>query len=116
MSGKDFSKINISDEIIANIVINSCKNCEGIFCFEKKPFKLKNLFHNGENLKYVDIKNGDGFYKFSLYIKIYNGFSIPEIVKQIKKSVIKSVEVMTEKDVKEVYVNIVSVEFDELPD
>lgn len=116
MSSTDFSELRISDEIIASIVVNSCKDCKGIFCFEKKPFKFKNLFNNGENLKYVEIKNYDKFYIFSLYIKVFNSFSIPQLVSQVKERVKKSVEIMTEKEVKDVKVNIVSVEFDELSD
>lgn len=108
----DISSYKISDEIIASIVINAAKQVEGIFCFEKKPKKIKYFFNNGENLKYVDIIEDEEFFEFTLYVKIKNGFNIRKTVEQVNENVKSSIEKMTDKTVRKVDVKIISIEFE----
>ena len=113
MKKNSISDYYISDEIIASVVINAAKKCDGIFCFEKKPFKLKYLLHNGENLKYVNISESEDSFVFTLYITTMDGYSIPKAVSSVKENVKQAVEKVTEKQVSEVNVEIVSVHFDD---
>lgn len=102
-----------SDEIIASVVVNAVTKCDGIYCLEKKPMKLKYLFHNGENLKYVEMFQDDLSYSFILYLQIKNGYSIPKIADFVQNNVKMAVEKITEKKVVDVKVNIVSIYFED---
>lgn len=113
MKKNNVSDYYISDEIIASVVINAAQKCDGIYCFEKKPFKFKYLLHNGENLKYVEIFECEDYYEFTLYLNVKNGCSIPKTAAFVKGAVKDAVEKITEKKVNEVNVNIVSVNFDD---
>lgn len=113
MKKSKISDYYISDEIIASVIINAAKMCDGIYCFEKKPFKFKYFFHNGENLKYINIVENDDYYEFTLYLNTLNGYSIPKIVSSVKNNVKTAVEKVTEKTVKEVNIEIVSIHFDD---
>lgn len=113
MKKNDIHDYFISDEIIASVVINAAQKCDGIYCFEKKPFKFKYLFNNGENLKYVTINEFDDHFEFALYLNVNNGYSIPKTVDLVKENVKNAVEKITEKSVSRIDVNIVSVHFDD---
>lgn len=109
-------KYIISDEVIASVVINAASKCDGIYCFEKKPMKIKYFFHSGENLKYVDIIQNDVFFEFVIYLRIHNGYSVPKMVDLINNSVKSAVEKITEKPVKRVDVKICAIEFENYND
>lgn len=113
MKKSKISDYYISDEIIASVVINAARKNDGIYCFEKKPFKLKYLFHNGENLKYVEVYEYVDCFDFTLYLNVKNGFSIPKIVYSVKDKVKTYVEKVTDKTVRNVNINIVSIHFDD---
>lgn len=108
----DLGKIRVHKKVIASIALIAAKEIEGVVKIGgDTKTAIFNFLGDKNNTGSIDVeldKNGDAAIRIPVVIKY--GFSLPDVAAKIQENVRLSVERMTDVAVKDVNVDIQSVE------
>lgn len=104
--------LKVDNKVLASIVALATKEINGVSeLFESLENKVKNVFNKGY-VPGVDVKFAEnGNLHVDVYIKIYHGFSVPDISYKIQENIKNSVATMISSPVKVINVHIAGVDF-----
>ena len=104
--------LKIDNKVLATIISLATKEINGVSelgeCLENK---VKNVFNKGY-VPGVDVhfaQNGNLI--VDVYVKIYHGFSVPDVSYKIQESIKNSVSTMIDSPVKTINVHVTGVDF-----
>ncbi len=104
--------LKIDNKVLASIVALATKEINGVSELgQNLENKVKNVFNKGY-MPGVDVKFAEnGNLLVDVYIKIYHGFSVPDVSYKIQENIKNSVATMIASPVKNINVHITGVDF-----
>lgn len=105
-------KIRISNEVVLSIAKKAIEEVDGVASFSGKlPNGIKEFFNKDiYNKKGVKVEKEEAEVTINISVIIKYGFSIPEVIKSVQENVKKSIETMTDIEVKKVNIFVQNIQ------
>jgi uncharacterized alkaline shock family protein YloU len=102
-------KTTINDDVIASISSMAAKEVQGVADIGKRT--IRSAFGGGKKAQGVQVESGSREAILDMDMKVMYGFSIPEVVINVRQAVARRVLEMLGLVTKEININVMGIEF-----